>query len=162
MGILGAKLPVLLGQIRQISPQTYIEVGCYRCDTMKEVQKLGVPTLIGFDLFEQAPPNEEPPLDGAPVTYETAQTFGFELHKGDTNATLSVLKGRELAEPVVVFIDGGHSFTTTLNDIRQVRELQPNATLLIDDISMLGVRMAMEASGLTWEVVGLETARFTP
>ena len=84
---MGAKLPVLLAEIEKIKPQTYIEIGCYQCDTMKEVAKLGVPRLIGFDLFEQAPEHEEAPLDGLPVTWEEAQTFGFELYRGDTNET---------------------------------------------------------------------------
>lgn len=162
MGILGNKLPVILEQIKLLRPVTYIEIGCYRCETMKEVHKLGVETIIGFDLFEPAPENEEPPLDGPPVSFDEAETFGFELHKGDTNETLTVLKDRKFAEPIAIFIDGGHSFKTTLHDIKQANEYQPTAHLLIDDISMPGVKMAMEASGLKWRVVGLETAVFTP
>ena len=161
MGILGAKLPGLLHQIRLIEPQTYIEIGCYRCDTMREVRALGVPRIIGFDLFETAPQHEEAPLDGPPITFEDAQKE-FEVYKGDTNETLKILQTLQLESPVVVFIDGGHSFKTTLRDIEQVREYLPNATLLIDDISMPGVKMAMEASGLKWNVVGLETAKFVP
>lgn len=159
MGIMGAKLPVLLAQIEEIKPQTYIEIGCYRCDTMHEVKKLGVPTLFGFDLFEQAPDHEEAPLDGLPITWEEAQSFGYLLHKGDTKDTLHILRLAIMEPPVVVFIDGGHSFETTLNDIELVQKYVPKAHLLIDDISMHGVRLAMQASGLDWRVVGLETAR---
>jgi hypothetical protein len=157
--IMGAKLPVLLAEIEKIKPQTYIEIGCYQCDTMKEVAKLGVPRLIGFDLFEQAPEHEEAPLDGLPVTWEEAQTYGFELYRGNTNETLHVLKDLELTSPVAVFIDGGHSFETTLSDIEIVQKYIPNAILLMDDISMHGVTLAMKASGLPWIKVGLETAR---
>lgn len=157
--ILGDKLPVILAQVQEIKPQTYIEVGCYQCETMKEVQRLGVPRLIGFDLFEQAPDHEEAPLDGLPITFEDAQKLGFGLYKGDTNETLSVLRGMALESPVLVFIDGGHSFETTLRDIEQVKEYIPHAHLLIDDISMHGVALAMKVSGLPWRVVGLETAR---
>lgn len=159
MGILGAKLDVILGQIKEIQPQTYIEIGCYRCDTMHEVKKLGVPRLIGFDLFEQAPSHEEPPLDGAPITFEEAKKFGYELYKGDTWLTLSNLEKLELTPPIVVFIDGGHSFETTLQDIDQVRVFIPHCTILLDDISMHGVQLAMKASGLSWREVGIETAR---
>ena len=113
---MGAKLDVILEQIKEIKPQTYIEIGCYRCDTMHEVKKLGVPRLIGFDLFEQADSHEEAPLDGLPITYEEALKFGYELYKGNTWETLNVLSGLELESPIVVFIDGGHSFETTLND----------------------------------------------
>lgn len=162
MGILGAKLDVILDQIRTIQPKTYIEVGCYRCETMKEVAALGVPRLIGFDMFVTAPASEEPPLDGPPITYEEAQKFGFELIKGDSAETLTFLDGVVFDGPIVAFIDGGHSFKTALNDIKLLRKYQPNAILLVDDISMHGVRMALEASGLKWDVVGLETARFTP
>ena len=160
MGIMGDKLPVLLAQVEDIKPQTYIEIGCFRCDTMHEVKKLGVPRLIGFDLFEQAPTHEEAPLDGLPVTWEDAQKFGYELYKGDTNSTLHVLGGLTLTGPVMVFIDGGHSFETTLNDIEMVQKYIPSAHLIMDDISMHGVALAMKASGLDWRVVGLETARY--
>lgn len=156
---MGIKLPVLLEQVKAINPQTYIEIGCYRCDTMHEVKKLGVPRLIGFDLFEQAPDHEEAPLDGPPITYEEAQKFGYELHKGDTWETLHKLRDIKAEGPVLVFIDGGHSFETTLNDIEMVQQYIPNAILLMDDISMHGVALAMKASGLDWRQVGVETAR---
>ena len=35
--ILGGKLPVLLSQIEEIKPQTYIEIGCFQCETMHGV-----------------------------------------------------------------------------------------------------------------------------
>ncbi len=159
MGIMGDKLPVLLAQVEDIKPQTYVEIGCFRCDTMHEVKRLGVPRLIGFDLFEQAPENEEAPLDGLPVTWEEAQKFGYELYKGNTWDTLHVLKDINATDPVMVFIDGGHSFETTLNDIEMVQKYLPKAHLVMDDISMHGVRLAMQASGLNWKTVGLETAR---
>ena len=155
-----AKLPELLAEIEKINPQTYIEIGCYQCDTMKEVAKLGVPRLIGFDLFEQAPEHEEAPLDGLPITLQEAKEFGcFELYKGDTKETLHHLKDLQLDGPVAVFIDGGHSFETTLSDIEMVQKYIPAAILLMDDISMHGVALAMKASGLPWVKVGLETAR---
>lgn len=160
--ILGDKLPVLLAQIAEIQPQTYIEIGCYQCETMHEVHKLGVPRLIGFDLFEQAPEHEEAPLDGLPITWEDAQKFGYELHRGNTmeilEPTLKTMAG-SIVGPVVVFIDGGHSFETTLSDIETVQKHIPHAHILMDDISMHGVRLAMQMSGLPWRVVGLETAR---
>lgn len=159
MGILGEKLDVILSQVKEVQPKTYIEIGCYRCDTMKEVQKLGVQRLIGFDLFKQAPVIEEPPLDGAPIDFEEAQKLGFELYKGDTNDTLKVLKDLEFERPLLIFIDGGHSFKTTLRDIEQVQEYVSHATLLIDDVSMAGVSMAIKSSGLDWYKVGLETYR---
>jgi hypothetical protein len=158
-GILGAKLPVIIEQVKEIKPQTYIEIGCYRCDTMHEVHKLGVPRLIGFDLFEQADAHEEAPLDGPPITFEEAQQFGYELYKGNTWETLLKLADIKAENPVLVFIDGGHSFETTLNDIEMVQMYLPQAHLLIDDISMHGVSLAMKASGLDWRKVGLETAR---
>jgi hypothetical protein len=159
MGIMGQKLPVLLAEIEKIQPKTYIEIGCYQCDTMHKVKKLGVPRLIGFDLFEPAPEHEEAPLDGIPITFEEAQKFGYELYKGDTNETLNILAHLSFEYPVAVFIDGGHSFETTLNDIEMVQKYIPKAILLMDDISMHGVALAMKASGLPWVKVGLETAR---
>lgn len=159
MGILGEKLPVILSQVQEIKPQTYIEIGCYRCDTMHEVKKLGVPRIIGFDLFEPAPMYEEAPLDGPPITYEEAIKFGYELYKGNTWDTLYELEGIKAEPPVVVFIDGGHSFETTLNDIEMVQRFLPKSHILIDDISMHGVALALQACGLPWKKVGIETAR---
>jgi hypothetical protein len=160
MGILGQKLQVVLDQIKEVAPKTYIEVGCYRCDTMHEVKKLGVPHLIGFDLFEQAPDYEEAPLDGPPITYEEAQKFGYELIKGDTNETLKkVLLGNNYERPILVYVDGGHSFETTLRDIQTVKETCSPCTILVDDTSMHGVWQAIDASGLPFKRVGIEVAR---
>ena len=162
MGILGEKLDTILYQVQLVKPKTYIEIGCYRCETMREVRELDIVNhIVGFDLFEPAPPEEEAPLDGPPITFEEAQKE-FEVYKGDTNETLKQLKGKDLEGPILIFIDGGRSMKTTLNDIKQCREYLPEATLLIDDISMHGVRMAMEASGLEWIVVGTEVAKFNP
>jgi len=161
MGILGEKLNVLKHQIGIIKPNTYIEIGCYRCDTMRELRKMGVQRIIGFDLFEQAPSNEEAPHDGPPISFEEARKE-FEVYEGDTNETLKVLRQFILKEPILIFIDGGHSFKTTLQDIKQCREYVVDATLLIDDTSMPGVKMAMEASGLDWVVVGTEMSKFNP
>lgn len=157
--ILGDKLAVILDQVREVQPKTYIEIGCYRCNTMHEVKKLGVPRLIGFDLFETAPSHEEPPLDGAPVSFNDAQKFGYELYKGDTWLTLATLGELEMEGPILVFIDGGHSFETTLQDIEQVQKYIPHCTILIDDVSMHGVALALKTSGLPWRKVGLETCR---
>lgn len=160
--ILGAKLEVLLNEIRTIQPKTYIEIGCYQCDTMLEVQRLGIPRLIGFDLFEPAPNYEYPPNDGPPLTFDEASRLGLELVKGDTKETLSTLKKKRLKGPVVVFIDGGHSYDTTLRDIKQIREILPNAILLIDDISMPEVARAMSDSRLEWVKIGIEISKYAP
>jgi hypothetical protein len=118
-----------------------------------------VPRLIGFDLFEQAPAHEEAPLDGPPVTWEEAQKFGYELYKGDTNETLKILNNIPLTPPIAVFIDGGHSYETTMRDIAQAVKYIKHGTFLLDDISMPGVHRALADSGLPWRVVGIETAR---
>lgn len=149
-GILGPKLQILLNEIRALNPETYIEIGCYRCDTMRAVANLGVRRIIGFDLFEDAEPHyaqldesgagdEDLPLEGPPVSYAEAQTMGFEVYQGDTAETLKALPGMLIDGPVLVFLDGGHSYETVNSDWEKIQEALPGATVIFDDTSYPGV-----------------------
>lgn len=133
VGILGSKLPLLLQTVEQYRPASYVEIGCYRCDTMKAVKAAGVPRVVGFDLFEPAPPEEDPPRDGPPVTIQEAIAMGFEVYQGDSKKTLIMLTQLNLAPPVLVFIDGGHSEETVLWDYKNITRYLPGAIVLLDD-----------------------------
>lgn len=160
MGILGKKLDIILDEIKKIKPSTYIEVGCYQCDTMNAVREAVNPDLmIGFDLFLTAPQYEFPPLDGPPITFQEAKALGFELHKGDTKDTLKVLLDYEMTLPVVVFIDGGHSTETTIRDYEAIKKYVPGATVLIDDTCMPTVKEAIDQIKEEKEFLGLSVIK---
>lgn len=147
--ILGIKLDVILNQVKLYRPDNYIEVGCYRSETLKQVadNNPSVKKLIGLDLFEPAPDNEEPPFDGPPRTLEESKAYvpAATFIKGDTKQTIPKLP--KLTGKTLVFIDGGHSVETTLSDIKGIVKKYPKAKILIDDIGMPGVDRAIELSG---------------
>jgi hypothetical protein len=147
MNVLGAKLELLLRQINIYKPNTYIEVGCFRCDTMKVVKNLGIPRVIGFDMFQpQSGPvtkhgvgEEGAPLDGDPLSYDEASALGFEVYEGNTRETLKMLSSMQLEPLVFVFIDGGHTYETVSSDYGLVVESIPDAVIVLDDITYPGV-----------------------
>ena len=150
MGILGPKLPLLIKEIRSLKPATYIEIGCYRCETMAKIRMEGVKRIIGFDLFEEAAYKvgdiretgtgiEDMPLEGPPITEAEAKARGFEVYKGDTRNTLAMLPDLSIKEPAMVFLDGGHSYETVSSDWLAVSNFLPGATVIFDDISYPGV-----------------------
>lgn len=148
--ILGPKLQILLNEVKSIKPETYIEIGCYRCDTMREVASLGVRRLIGFDLFDDAKSHYEKmtdtgagdddlPLEGPPISLDKARAMGFEVYQGDTKETLKRLQGMLIDEPAFVFLDGGHSYETVSSDWTRIQEALPGAIVVFDDTSYPGV-----------------------
>jgi hypothetical protein len=150
--ILGAKLPVLLNEIKVSGADTYIEIGCFQCGTMRFVRK-AFPNIhiIGFDLFEphegeteQGKGKEFAPLDGDPLTFDQARELGFEVYQGDTNESLPRIfpilrRTMKYSSPVLVFLDGGHSYETVRSDYMNVSKFFPGATVVFDDISYPGV-----------------------
>lgn len=160
--ILGPKLPILLHEIAVAEPMTYIEIGCYRCYTLREVLIRGVPRGIGFDLFEDAQEHyqhiretgageEDLPLDGPPISFEEAKAQGLEVYKGNTHETLSNLANLNIIEPVFVFLDGGHSEDTVRNDWCVVHETFPFATVVFDDAGYPGVAAVIRQLPLEWK-----------
>lgn len=160
--ILGPKLPILLREISAAKPETYIEIGCYRCDTMREVRTLRVPRIIGFDLFEDASQHyqdihksgagtEDLPLEGPPISFDEAKAKGFEVYKGDTAETLLKLQELEIAGPVFVFLDGGHSFETVDFDWWTIHRSFPDATVVFDDSDYPGVAKVLRDIPDPWK-----------
>lgn len=149
VSILGAKLPIILEAVTKVQAKTYIEIGCYRCNTMKEIRLLDESIrVIGFDLFaphdgvkdDKGVGAEHAPLDGPPVTITEAERMGFEVYAGDSKITLpEILSGLEVRHPVFVFLDGGHSYETARSDYCNVAKYLPDATVIIDDVNYPGV-----------------------
>lgn len=146
-GILGPKLGILLSIVRSVRPSTYIEVGCYRCDTMRAVRETGIPDrVIGFDLFLRhegdadrlGVGNEYAPLNGPPCTVDEARAMGFEVYAGDSKTTLDIIDTLDLDSPILVFLDGGHSYETVKSDFEKIARYCPDAVVVFDDISYAG------------------------
>jgi hypothetical protein len=165
--ILGIKLPVLLNEIKVSGAKTYIEIGCFQCGTMQFVRK-AFPDIhiIGFDLFEphegeteEGKGKEFAPLDGDPLTVEQALALGFEVYQGDTNGSLPIIfprLGLIAKNPILVFLDGGHSYETVKSDYMNVVKFFPGATIVIDDISYPGVaKLIREIPGQYKKYIGI-------
>lgn len=162
--ILGIKLDILLKQIKDFAPDNYIEIGCYRSETLKRVADSfpDIKVLIGLDLFEMADRSEIPPFDGPPRTLKDSQEYvpRAAFIKGDSKVTINDLP--ELTGRVFVFIDGGHSIRTALSDIKNIVQKYPEAKIVIDDATMPEVGEAIKQSGYdhvdlgtsVWEIRG--------
>jgi hypothetical protein len=97
-----------------------------------------------FDLFEKAPyheiPPEQPPLSIREASDLLANSIEdhsrVSLVKGDSNKTLanlvSKINGTNF-ENVMVFIDGGHSYITTIRDMINVSTINHRTIIAIDD-----------------------------
>lgn len=149
MGILGPKLPVLIKEVKHHKTRTYIEIGCYRCETMRAMRPY-VARMYGFDLFEDALKEQDNrsdlgagegflPLDGPPMNHADARGMGFDVFKGDTRETLHLLPKLNIEPPCFVFLDGGHDEETVRSDWSLVTEYIPDATVMFDDVSYPGV-----------------------
>lgn len=159
--ILGPKLDILLKQIECYEPDNYIEIGCYRCHTLKTVSDkfLSIKKLYGLDLFEDAPDYEIPPLDGPPLSLNEAKAYVPKaiFIKGDSKETMGKLP--RLSGKTFIFVDGGHSTETALADIRNAIIKYPKAFIILDDSTMPEVKKALEASGLAHEDLGYSLVR---
>lgn len=149
VNILGAKLPLLIDAVMDANPKTYIEIGCYQCDTMKQIRRT-FPELriIGFDLFkphegdttDKGKGIELAPIEEPPVTADQARAMKFEVYEGDTKQSLpEFFECMAIELPVFVFLDGGHSYETVKSDYDNICKYLPDATTVIDDVDYPGV-----------------------
>jgi len=157
--ILVHKLDFLLNLWEEIQPHTYIEIGVFNCetffkvvDTMNSVED----KFFGFDYFIDLPEllkaYEIAPRDERYITYEDACEIAKEKNKqitlveGDTNETLyQTLDGQVLPSPIVVFVDGGHSYDTCYSDMKScwsiLKDLK-GVHLFIDDLQFPSIKKA--------------------
>lgn len=148
MTTLGVKYNPLRSEIEELQPKTYIEVGVYRLETFKSVsEEFDISSMIGFDLFNQAPNNEEAPVEGPPLPLSAAQELVPEavFIQGDSKETLLKLELMNLKPPVLAFVDGGHSYETIKTDIANLlRVLPTGSVIIVDDGPMSGVKKALK------------------
>jgi len=130
--------------------KTLVEVGVYRCERSKEMIKRALKhsraediSFFGFDLFEFMTPElsaKEVSRSSLPMSskdaleYLTKQFPGVRINiiAGDSKKTLS-----EKNIPFdVAFVDGGHSYETTLSDWENIsRMMKEDSVVCFDDYS---------------------------
>lgn len=143
--LIGGKFEALRDVYLANQPDCYLEIGCFRLNTAINLMKLHMPkSAYLFDLFEKAPPHEIPPEQPPLSITEASELLAnsiedhsrVSLVKGDSNKTLanvvSKVNGTNL-ENVMVFIDGGHSYITTIRDMINVATINHRTIIAIDD-----------------------------
>lgn len=158
--ILGPKLGIILKHIERCKPDNYIEIGCYRCHTIRTVsEQFPDIALYGLDLFDEAPSEELAPLDGAPMCLSEAEACvpRAVFLKGDSKRTVNALP--KLSGGIFVFIDGGHSAETTKADLMNIIKKYPKAEIVMDDATMPEVRQGLNETGLAYEPIGYSLVR---
>jgi FkbM family methyltransferase len=152
---LGVKFDLLLCAYEQVKPSYFIEVGTYKCQTSTSLFKTHLPKKAYLlDLFEKASENEKPP-NALPATADQAveiihKNFGDDFDCGIVvgnsietlpyviNAVNSFDDGRTF-----VFVDGGHSYETTIADLMNVNLIKHELCVAIDDANFDDVNDAI-------------------
>lgn len=142
--LIGGKYEAIRDLYSNIKPDIYIEIGCYRLNTSINLMRIHMPKKAYlFDLFEKAPEFEIPP-EVSPISIEEAYGLVKDniknhddviLVKGNTNITIPriINEIKENEGHAFVFLDGGHSYATTMNDLLSVSRLNNKITLVVDD-----------------------------
>jgi len=123
-----------------VSPKTYIEIGTWKMGTF-EYMNSKLPSgvkMMGFDLFEDAPSEEIAP-DEMGLSYDESMKLVSEwdrevvLVKGDTKNTLQNGCLQDIESPVVVYLDGGHSYETVKSDFWNLHSKVDSGFIILDD-----------------------------
>jgi FkbM family methyltransferase len=152
--ILGDKLNDIIKCVKHFNPDFYVEVGCYRLGTSIDVLMSSKASGYFFlDLFDTASSNELPPEE-KPLSIDEAKDivgtisglFGsvIFLAKGASTQTLPAIiqKINNVNKTLFVFIDGGHSYETALEDMKNTLGFDGNIILAIDDFKFRTVYAA--------------------
>jgi predicted O-methyltransferase YrrM len=164
-----------LNEVKIKSPKVFLEVGVFHGVTARNVCEL-LQNLhgddfkyIGLDLFEKNSENENEVI---PITKfsNPLKTFYFNyikkqnpysieavedllkkfknnisLIKGNSN---KILKKIDMSKIDFVFLDGGHDYSTVINDLNcSIEVIQNNGTILCDDYDLTyapGVKKAID------------------
>lgn len=130
----------LLDEIDLCKPKTIVEIGTYNGDNAIRMCKRASLynhniTYYGFDLFAVAPKEELPKFapSKAFVSVRLAEyPWGFHLVQGNTNETLAK-EVDNIGFADFIYIDGGHSTETILNDWSHCKELMQAETVVVFD-----------------------------
>ena len=163
-----------LNQIRQRKPKTFLEVGVFHgvtarnvCELLYEIHGKNF-NYVGLDLFEESSENEHEVIPNTkfsnplktiyfkyikkqnPYSLDAVEDLlskfkdNVSLIKGNSNL---LLKKIDMSKVDYVFLDGGHDYSTVMNDLNfSIDVLKNNGTILCDDYDLsqaLGVRKAI-------------------
>jgi len=163
-----------LDQIRQRKPKTFLEVGVFHgvtarnvCELLYEIHGKDF-NYVGLDLFEENAENEHEVIPNTnfsnplktiyfkyikkqnPYSLEAVKDLlskfkeNVSLIKGNSNL---LLKKIDMSKIDYVFLDGGHDYSTVMNDLNySIDVLKNNGTILCDDYDLsqaTGVRKAI-------------------
>lgn len=142
---LGVKFDLLLWAYEKIKPSYFVEVGTYKCHTSVGLFKTHLPKRAYLiDLFEKAPSEELPP-EQPPFTADQAVEIISNNFGNDFDCGIVVGNSIETLPHVVnainsfdngstfVFVDGGHSYDTTIADLMNVNLIKHELYVAIDD-----------------------------
>ena len=94
--------------------------------------------MMGFDLFEVSPSGELAPQENT-LSYDESMKLisnwnrDAVLVKGDTNITLRNGSLDLVESPVVVYLDGGHSYETVKSDFWNLYNQLESGLIILDD-----------------------------
>tara|TARA_Y100000389_G_scaffold112770_1_gene109891 strand:- start:286 stop:921 length:636 start_codon:yes stop_codon:yes gene_type:complete len=163
-----------LEEIKLNRPKTFLEVGVFHGVTARNVCELLYKihgnnfSYVGLDLFEESSENENEiipntnfsnPLKNIyfkyikkqnPYSQEAVEELlskfkdNISLIKGNSNL---ILKKIDMSKIDYVFLDGGHDYSTVMNDLNfSIDVIKNNGTILCDDYDLSqapGVRKAI-------------------
>ncbi len=137
------------GLLETMRPAVYVEVGVGRLGTLRLVATFGEArgiacTNYGIDAFGELPPdgNGENSHEGDVVRLSEAKAYLHEhnleelchLHQGDSSQVLRRLLPRLVARPLLVFIDGNHTYAGCRADFEAIRpHLRPGDVVVLHD-----------------------------
>jgi predicted O-methyltransferase YrrM len=166
---------IFLNEIAIKKPKTFLEIGVFHGVTARNVCELLYEingndfNYIGLDLFEENSDNENEVIPNTnfsnpfkriyfkylkrqnPYSIEAVKELlskfkdNISLIKGNSNI---LLKKLDMSKIDFVFLDGGHDYSTVMNDLNcSIEVIENNGTVLCDDYDLsqaLGVRKAID------------------
>ena len=164
-----------LSEIAQKKPKTFLEVGVFHGVTARNVCELLFSIhgndfkYIGLDLFQESDENKDEVIPNAtfknplkniyfnyikkqnPYSIEAVEDLlkkfknNVSLIKGNSNIILEKI---DMSKIEYVFLDGGHDYSTVINDLSSCSEvIQNNGVILCDDYDLSyapGVKRAID------------------
>ena len=134
-----------LSEISQQKPKIFLEVGVFHGVTARNVCELLFSIhgndfkYIGLDLFQESDENKDE------VIPNTKFKNNVSLIKGNSNIILEKI---DMSKIEYVFLDGGHDYSTVINDLSSCSEvIQNNGVILCDDYDLSyapGVKRAID------------------
>ena len=164
-----------LDEVIKKKPKTFLEVGVFHgvtarniCEALFEIHKNDF-KYVGLDLFEESEENKNEVIPNTnfsnplktiffkyiqrqnPYSVEAVEKLlkkfknNVHLIKGNSNKLLNKI---DMTKIDYVFLDGGHEYSTVMNDLDCCKEvIQNNGTILCDDYDLLrapGVKKAID------------------